>query len=180
METEKKLTRVGILLGSFVPVAATLADFFWSDLTISLSNLVLLYQRDYLLWIILTTPVAIGGVFYFFAKKVKKHEDELIADRNRNVEELNTLEKFIFDIESGDLTEHQYHFNDQRLATILDSLKSKLVRQKEEDEKAKWVAEGHARMGEIFRSSADLEKLSDEVIKNLVKITQSNQGSVFK
>ncbi|MBS1509043.1 MAG: PAS domain S-box protein [Bacteroidetes bacterium] len=53
------------------------------------------------------------------------------------------------------------------------------MRQKEEDEKARWIAEGHARMGEVLRRSADLVTLSDDVIKNLVKITGANQGSVF-
>jgi methyl-accepting chemotaxis protein len=179
MENEIKLTRAGILLGSLVPITATLADLYWNDLSLSLGNLILLYQKDYLLWIILTTPIAIGLVFHYFARKVKVHEDELIADRNRNHEELNTLEEFIFDIESGDFSERHYHFNDQRLAGILASLKGKLIRQKDEDEKAKWVAEGHARFGEIFRGTSDLRKLSDEVLKNLVKIMNGNQGSVF-
>ncbi|NBW37492.1 MAG: PAS domain S-box protein, partial [Cytophagia bacterium] len=58
-------------------------------------------------------------------------------------------------------------------------IREKLVNQKVEDDKSRWVAEGHARFGEVLRQADDLEALAYEVIKNLVRYVGLNQGAVF-
>lgn len=179
MNKEYRLTRMGIQLGGLVPVVATFLDFYFKNLEITWANLLVLYQQDMLLWIILTTPLAIGFIFNYFARQVKAREDNLIADRNQNHEELTKLEGFIFDIENGDYSDKPYHFSDTRVAGLLTSLKNKLQRQKSEDERGRWTAEGLSRFGELFREEQDVEKLCNRVVSELVKYTGMNQGSVF-
>jgi PAS domain S-box-containing protein len=51
---------------------------------------------------------------------------------------------------------------------------------KNEEEKRRWLSEGMAEFGEIFRSEREnLEELAFKVIKNLVKYINANQGALY-
>ena len=178
-EKNLNLTRIGVLLGAVFPVIAILSDLLWSDLRFSASNVFSLFERGPLHWIILSAPLILGFVFSYFKRIVERRENVLHDDRNKNQQELKQLELFIADIERGDFSDKKYSFHNEHLSQLLTSLKEKLITQKKEDEKARWVAEGHAKFGEVFRMTNDLVKLSDEVVRNLVKYVGLNQGSVF-
>lgn len=62
----------------------------------------------------------------------------------------------------------------------LQLAKSAEEKRKEEEEKRNWAVEGIGKFSEILRSNNDgIEKLSDEIIKNLVKYIGAIQGGVF-
>jgi PAS domain S-box-containing protein len=62
------------------------------------------------------------------------------------------------------------------LLNMRDNLKSVA----DEDKRRSWATEGLAKFGEILRKHQDnLEKLSDEIIANLVKYMNANQGGLF-
>ena len=67
----------------------------------------------------------------------------------------------------------------QNLALITEK-NDKLELAAEEDEKRSWSIEGLAKFADIMKNHTDnLEKLSFEIISNLVKYTNSNQGGIF-
>lgn len=182
MEHEVKgrnYTLVGISLGIVFPVIAIAADLIYGDLSFSANNLVSLYTRGPLHWIILSAPLVLGSVFYFFEKAVSRQEADLREDKKKNEKQFQQLESFIADIERGDLSDKNYQFEDEHLTGLLTSLKGKLAAQKAQDERERWIAEGHAKFGEIFRLNNDPVSLSEEVIKNVVKYVGLNQGSIF-
>ncbi len=76
--------------------------------------------------------------------------------------------------------------NDQMGNALLEMrdelLKAKIAEQKrkDEDEKRAWATRGHAEFGDILRqNNNDIQIFSANIIKNLVKYTNSNQGGLF-
>ncbi|GEM_PF-909409 len=103
----------------------------------------------------------------------------------KNLAELN---RFAEDISKGDYSsEYQYSGVNDLLGKALVNLRNSLRISKEEDEKRKlederrnWTNKGHAIFGEILRQrSRELNKLTDDIIKNLVYYLKANQGGLF-
>ncbi|MEM7548099.1 MAG: GAF domain-containing protein [Bacteroidota bacterium] len=66
------------------------------------------------------------------------------------------------------------------LGNALLDMRDNLKKVAEEDKMRSWATEGLARFGDILRRHQDnLEKLSDEIISNLVKYMKANQGGLF-
>lgn len=66
------------------------------------------------------------------------------------------------------------------LGNALLEMRSNLKKVAEEDKKRNWTTSGLAKFGDILRSFNDnFEKLSDEIITNLVKYIGANQGALF-
>jgi len=66
------------------------------------------------------------------------------------------------------------------LGNALLEMQSKLRTVAQEDKKRNWSTSGLAQFGEILRSSNDnFEKLSNDIISNLVKYIEANQGALF-
>lgn len=66
------------------------------------------------------------------------------------------------------------------LGNALLEMRANLKKVAEEDKKRNWSTSGLAKFGDILRSYNDnFEKLSDEIISNLVKYVGANQGALF-
>ena len=66
------------------------------------------------------------------------------------------------------------------LGNALLEMRSNLKKVSEEDKKRNWSTSGLAKFGDILRSYNDnFEKLTDEIISNLVKYIDANQGALF-
>lgn len=79
-----------------------------------------------------------------------------------------------YDSEFKPLSEHDV------LGNALLNMRGNLSRVAEEDKKRNWATEGMAKFGEILRTNnSDVQKLSDEIISNLVKYLRSNQGALY-
>jgi len=66
------------------------------------------------------------------------------------------------------------------LGNALINMRDNLSKVAEDDKKRNWATEGQARFGEILRTNnTDLVKLADEIIGNLVKYLNANQGALY-
>jgi len=66
------------------------------------------------------------------------------------------------------------------LGNALITMRNNLAKVAEEDKTRNWATEGMARFGEILRANnSNIEKLSDEIIGNLVKYLRANQGALY-
>lgn len=79
-----------------------------------------------------------------------------------------------YDSEFNPLSDHDV------LGNALLEMRSNLARVAEEDKKRNWSTEGLAKFGDILRRNNDnLEKLSDDIIRNLVSYLGCNQGGIY-
>jgi PAS domain S-box-containing protein len=66
------------------------------------------------------------------------------------------------------------------LGNALINMRDNLSKVADDDKKRNWATEGQAKFGEILRTNnTDLNKLSDEIIGNLVKYLKANQGALY-
>ncbi len=65
------------------------------------------------------------------------------------------------------------------LGQALVTMRDNLQRIKEEEARRNWATEGFAKFGEILRNQSDLSKFGDDIITNLVKYLDANQGGLF-
>lgn len=112
-----------------------------------------------------------------------KDQDEISTMGNAFgdlVEELQKVMKFTVAIGNGKYDEDIVIFKNQgQISQAIHIMRDSLKKSNEEDKNRNWAAEGLAKFAEILRSSNDLKIISDNIVSNLVKYTNSNQASLF-
>ncbi|HEV8513514.1 MAG TPA: GAF domain-containing protein, partial [Cyclobacteriaceae bacterium] len=79
-----------------------------------------------------------------------------------------------YDSEFAPLSDHDV------LGNALLNMRGNLARVAEDDKKRNWTTEGLAKFGELLRdNNNDVQKLTDEIISNLVKYLKANQGALY-
>ncbi|WP_238354584.1 PAS domain S-box protein [Fulvivirga marina] len=79
-----------------------------------------------------------------------------------------------YDSEFKPLSDHDV------LGNALLEMRENLSRVAEEDKKRNWSTEGLAKFGDILRKNNDnISKLSDDIVRNLVKYMRANQGGIY-
>jgi len=100
--------------------------------------------------------------------------DNLITGLRSTTSFAENIGKGTYDAEFDPLSEKDV------LGNALIEMRDNLKNVADEDEKRNWATEGLAKFGDILRSNnSDLDKLTDEVIRNLVKYLNANQGGLF-
>jgi putative methionine-R-sulfoxide reductase with GAF domain len=119
------------------------------------------------------------------AYSAKDEIGEVSKGLNQILEQLNHASAFVQSIGDGNLEVNYIQSNDQsiendKLASSLVSMQSKLKVMNEEEQKRKWANEGLTKFVEILRTSDDnLHKLGDRIISTLIQYTRSNQGGLY-
>jgi PAS domain S-box-containing protein len=85
-----------------------------------------------------------------------------------------SIGKGMYDSPFEPLSEHDV------LGNSLIAMRNNLAKVADEDKNRNWATEGLAKFGEILRvNNTDVQKLSDEIIGNLVKYLKANQGALY-
>jgi methyl-accepting chemotaxis protein len=113
---------------------------------------------------------------------------EMAEAFNISIKGLDEKTKFALSIGNGNLDTDLHLLSEhdvlgKSLQDMQHNLKmtkdEEIVRQKE-DQVRRWSTEGYARFSEILRQNNDnIDKLSFDIIKNLVKYLDANQGGIF-
>ncbi|HLO59678.1 MAG TPA: GAF domain-containing protein [Bacteroidales bacterium] len=123
--------------------------------------------------------------------KLEEGTDELgqmAGALNNLVKGLTNIFNFSVDIGKGNFDSHFEPLSDEDvLGHSLLEMRNELKkaadeedRRKEEDEHRNWAAQGVAKFSDILRTNTnDLGELSYNIISNLVKYTNSNQGGLY-
>lgn len=107
----------------------------------------------------------------------------LRSEAGRLVGQIDAARRFIKEIESGNLDLDIRFDGDDRdnaLALSLVSMRDQMRKISAEEKERNWATEGLAKFVDILRSNnTDLKALSQVIVSNVVKYTQSNQGSLY-
>ncbi|MCI0750350.1 MAG: GAF domain-containing protein [Flammeovirgaceae bacterium] len=106
---------------------------------------------------------------------------EMALAMDNLVNGLKSTTIFAENIGKGNYNTNYKPLSDQDvLGNALINMRNNLSQVAEEDKKRNWATEGLARFGEILRTNNnDIQKLSDEIIANLVKYMKANQGALY-
>ncbi len=123
--------------------------------------------------------------------KITESENEIgqIAKLfNKLTENLSQLNEFALTLSKGNYSgKYSFTGTGDFIGKALIDLRNSLKQAKEQDEKRKiederrnWVNKGHALFSEILRQRAGgITELTDNIIKNLVRYLDANQGGLF-
>jgi methyl-accepting chemotaxis protein len=130
---------------------------------------------------VVTVIIFINGMWAFdLARKTKKENAAQSAFENQ-LKTVNQNIGFAEEISKGNLTiEYTTTNDDDELGKALLKMRDNLLISAERERKEKYITQGSATIGEILRKYADnAEQLSNELVREIVKYTNSNQGSLF-
>ncbi len=120
--------------------------------------------------------------------KTNDEIEEMATSFNISIDALLDKTNFATSIGSGDLNSEVKLLSDddvlgKALIEMRDSLRKAEEdekKRKEEDSKRRWANEGFTLFADILRQSDnDLKKLSENVVRNMVKYLDANQGGLF-
>src|SRR4051812_43165114 len=99
-----------------------------------------------------------------------------------NERQLSSASVFISQIESGKLdSEIPIELAETQIGRSLRSIKNHLQKLASEENQRSWLNEGLAKFSDILRNkdSLDLQHLSTEILTNIVRYVEANQGGLF-
>ncbi|HYC87356.1 MAG TPA: GAF domain-containing protein [Chryseosolibacter sp.] len=120
-----------------------------------------------------------------FLYQVQRSSDKRIGEHAKKLEEekkrVSTLSQFIEAVSAGNYDiELSAASEEDNLTATLVNMRNKLKQNAEDDRKRNWTTTGQAQIGEILRATISTSsELYDNIIKFLVKYTNSNQGGMF-
>jgi PAS domain S-box-containing protein len=100
--------------------------------------------------------------------------DNLVSGLKQTTTFAENIGKGNYKSEFKPLSEHDV------LGNALLNMRDNLAKVADDDKKRNWATEGMAKFGEILRTNNnDLVNLADEIITNLVKYLNANQGAIY-
>ena len=118
--------------------------------------------------------------------KLLFHQKETLNEVRKGlqsqIDQARKAAEFIKEVEKGNLSiEVSEDLRGSELGESLFSIKNHLARLSQEEKERSWVNVGLAKFGDILRNkdSLDMKNLADDILTNLVKYINANQGALF-
>jgi methyl-accepting chemotaxis protein len=130
---------------------------------------------------VVTSIMFINGMWaYNLAKKTKEEAITKSALQGQLTNVTNNI-AFAEEISKGNLKiEYSLNNDGDELGKALLKMRENLLISADREQQEKYITQGSATVGDILRKYADnTEQLSNELIREVVKYTESNQGSLF-
>ena len=178
----------GFLVGICVLLIYIGLELIISNLSLNVDSLVKITKDNPLLWILFLMPFVISALIWFYANIYNRKLKSVSDDLDSKIETSNQILEFVNKL-NNDETDAGLKLTDENneLGKAVLSLRNKIEkgktdeqRRRDEDFQRNWTAEGLAKFGEILRhDNDDLVGLSYNIISNLVKYVNANQGGLF-
>ena len=146
-----------------------------------------IHRRFSIFYIIDTLPILVAIAAYYITRYVSIVRLEAAEFSEREVTRQRKLYRFVQKLKEGDINaDYSPEESDvlgKAIVNVRDTLKlskEEEAARRKEDEQRSWTAEGLAKFGEILRTEKnDIEELSYQIISNLVKYINANQGGFY-
>ncbi len=181
-----KYTISGFVVGLLTVLFILIIDFFIKK--VSFSEIVELHLNNPVYLILDLTPFVLAFYAYILSKKYATASDALHSSIKQEFDKNQKIFRFVEKIRLGNIdADYKVQGADDVLGQSILDLRDNLKKNRDEEEKRRnednqrnWVAEGLANFGEILRKDTDnLEELSYNLVSNLVKYVNVNQGALF-
>lgn len=175
-----RMAYLGFFLGIALIVIAIVTDILAKDLSFTPASIQLLYDSNPTHWIILTSPFFLTTLFYSMGRMIGERELKIEDQLQREKDQFTFLEKFINELENENFEASVSEaFENKAVAGQLEHFRDKLFTGKNTEEKRAWENQGLAAFGDLLRTVNNVDQVSDEVLRYLVKYLGCNQGSVY-
>lgn len=163
-------------------------DLYFGKLDYTFKGVFIAHLKNPTYWLIYSLPFILGFIAYSLSLKFQRKLFSKDSEKEKELSRIQNIHNYIQAL-LGSHSEDSVSldFKNDPVAKSLSLLKGSISKNKEEeilrrkeDEQRRWVSEGLAMFGEILRNNHDdINELSYNVISNLVKYTDSNQGALF-
>lgn len=171
MKTEQKWAAIGLAIGMLCPLLLLAQRLGESHST---------WGKTAVNGLAIATPAVCAAAAFLAGRKIARSEERFVQQIDNDRKQWFMLDDFIGSLDRGDMSAQVSNdFADRKIAALLDGYKTKLMAEKEEEERRTWETRGLASFGELLRTSTDLSHLADDVVRFLVKYVNGNQGSIF-
>lgn len=181
-----KYTISGFIIGLLTVLFILIIDFFIKK--ISFSEIISLHRNNPVYLILDLTPFVLAFYAYILSKKYASASDSLHNSLKHEFDKNQKIFRFVERIRLGKIdSDYKVQGADDVLGQSILDLRDNLKKNQEEEEKRRsedqqrnWVAEGLAQFGDILRKDTNnIEELSYNLVSNLVKYINANQGALF-
>ena len=182
-----KNTLIGFAVGLILLFIIFLIEALYYKIALTITGAAELHRITPILYFLDLLPVIFGVFFYFFFKDSSVFKTQITNTLELEQSRQRKLYRFVEKLKIGDIdADYQIDESDvlgRSIVSLRDNIKVSKTEEnqrRKEDEQRNWVAEGMAKFGEILRSDNDnMEELSYQIIRNLVKYIDANQGSIY-
>ncbi len=182
-----RFTVLGFIVGLVLLVVAIFVQSFSFGLAFSFSGIIEIHKKLPLFFILDTIPVFFTLFSYYLSRYISSLQQESKVFSEHEQSHQRKLYKFVERLRNGEIdVEYDPEETDvlgKAIVNLRDTIrtsKEEEQQRRKEDEQRNWSAEGLAMFGEILRAEkGNLEELSYNIISNLVKYVDANQGGFY-